>query len=258
MQGMGVANPSQYEGYQGVPGDSFNLQTGGPQNPFGTTNYPYTPLPLSPAPAPWKYASNPDDGISYASLTTDPSGDNTYTLDDLAATGSITASSTVEVEPTANGITNVIVTPNSGELQDLTLSGTISPTVIVAGDTLSAVAANVPTILIGGDDFILQREWLQLAYLFVDIGNADSIITGGGATVDAFGNFTTIMNTGTACTDGIHSNGDSVIANGSTVDVDWAAASRQTATTTPSPPAPPPRSTRSATPTRSPARRTTR
>jgi hypothetical protein len=112
--------------------------------------------------------------------------------------------------------TATVVSSNGSSLGNYVFSGSPTVTVETLPGTLSATSTS--NLLIDpGFGGTLQD--LAPGNFFIDLSNGGSIDTGANAQVGAFGDDTTVTNTGVACTDGINCNGDIVNSNSGTIDL---------------------------------------
>jgi hypothetical protein len=124
----------------------------------------------------------------------------------------------IDFNPGTNPTTSATITNASNNTESYTLPGAAS--VETAVDSAATASGSGPNILVGGDNATLSATGtFNTEYLFVDLGNNGLITTGANATVDTEGNDTTVTNTGTGCTDGIHCDGDIVNSNAGTIDL---------------------------------------
>jgi hypothetical protein len=113
----------------------------------------------------------------------------------------------------SNPTTAAVSDSNGNLISNYSLSGTANIQLANGG---SVVAGSGPTIVIDpGTGAALSGTSSQ--DLFIDLSNGGSVSTGANTTVFVGGDDTTITNSGSGCTDGIHCAGD--IVNGSTETV---------------------------------------
>lgn len=149
---------------------------------------------------------------------TGANGTGTLTGETIQATTATGApGDQIQINFGTGSATASVADANGDALGNYSLSGT--PTILIDSTPGTLAAITGSNILIDPGVGGTLMDYAP-GNMFIDLSNNGSVASGANAQVGVYGDNTTVTNTGSACTDGIHCDGDIVNSNGGTVDVD--------------------------------------